>query len=90
MIEPITVTASPFAFTAPQDVLVLIGGGLGVTIDYEGIYPPNAGSVFGNPPTPGNPFSIRFNSGNDFAIGVFSGDEIIVTYTAAPQMYYVH
>lgn len=83
-------TASPFTFTAPQDVLVLLGGGLVTSIAYEGIYPPNAPGKYGNGPTPGNTFTLNFNQGNDFAIGVFAGDSIIVTYTAAPQMYYAH
>lgn len=91
-VTPITVTASPFAFTAPVSCIVLVGAGQVQNVSLQGVFPPRAPFVFANPP-PGSTFSIGLGSnsggGSDSTYNLYQSQVLIVTYTVAPQMYYV-
>ncbi len=89
VISPIAVGASPFTWTAPQNLLVLLGAGQLASVVYDGIYPPNAPAGFVTPPTPGTGFVLNYDAGNDLAIPVNQGAILTITYTKIPLMYTV-
>jgi hypothetical protein len=50
-VTPISVTASPFSYTAQQTSLILIGGGQISSVAILGTYPPSAPAGFCSPPS---------------------------------------
>jgi hypothetical protein len=92
-VTQITVTASPFVFTAPFSCMVLVGAGNVQNVSIQGTFPPRAPGEFGNPP-PGTTFLIGLGGGNsggssDSTYNLTQGEILVVTYTVPPQMYSV-